>query len=152
MPIPNELNNVSQDVLNFILKGHLANCYELIYWPFIRHALNASPAQSPIEPQNVVKGLGLCVNRIELNQPGFRHRHHGTYGMVRSCVRSSLVLLAAYWKGGAVRAMMPENWQESVWSVVELLEFWKFEIKGANKWKEMMVYLLQEIKSNQPSV
>ncbi|RDW75745.1 hypothetical protein BP5796_06566 [Coleophoma crateriformis] len=149
LPNPNGLNNISSDVLNFILKGHLANCYELMYWPFLGHALNAPSTQTLSDPENVVKSLKLCVDRIEINQPGFRHRHHGTYGMVRSCARSAFVLLAAHWKGGLFREIMPENWQRSVWSVIQLLEFWKLEIKGANKWKEMMVYLLQEEQKGQ---
>ncbi|KAL3426962.1 C6 zinc finger domain-containing protein [Phlyctema vagabunda] len=146
LPSPNELDNSSDDVLNFILKGHLANCHEQIYWPFVKHAMNSPLPASALDCEYLRKGLQICVDRIALNEPGFRHRHHGTWGLIRSCTRSAFVLLAAHFRGFSY--LMPERWESAVCSNIDLLNFWCGEIKDADQWKEEMVSLLQDIQTS----
>ncbi|KAH7342785.1 hypothetical protein BKA65DRAFT_537985 [Rhexocercosporidium sp. MPI-PUGE-AT-0058] len=145
LPSPNELGRYQDDVLNFILKGHLLNCYELIYWPFVKHAINGGQ-RDPVSDEYVKKGLQAAANRIETNQPGFKHRHHGTYGMIRSVTRSAFVLLAACHNNG-LGDLMPVSWIDLLRSVDELLEFWEDEIADAVRWREMMKVLVEEAQS-----
>lgn len=145
MPSPNELDRYQDDVLNFILKGHLLNCYELIYWPFIKHAIN-SRHRNQANDEYVKKGLQVAVERIQTNEPGFRHRHHGTYGMIKSVTRSAFVLLAAFHNGG-MTYLIPDSWFELMLGVDGLLEFWQDELAEAAMWRAMMKVLIENMQS-----
>ncbi|OBT99227.2 hypothetical protein VE01_02745 [Pseudogymnoascus verrucosus] len=142
LPSPHGLDRSSDDVLNFILEGHLGNCYEFIYWPFIKHTIN-SPFRNLSTDEYVRKGLQVAMDRLNLNRPGFKHRHHGTYYLIRSCTRSAFVLLAAHFKGN-LEDLMPIGWFETIWSVVDLLEFWQDELPDARRWRDSMTHLMQQ--------
>lgn len=116
------------DSLKFILDGHLLDCYEMLYWPFITEIiLHGVPnnATQTLE-QLAFKSLAICVQRIHKNEHGFFARHHGTWLMLRSCTRSALVLIAAR-KDPFLANMMPEGWQNAVMKVAGMLRFWKNE-------------------------
>jgi hypothetical protein len=84
-----------EDVLRFILRGHLMNCYENMYWPFTTRAINFPTSRNRAFDDFTRRGLQVCVDRIRVNENGFQHRHHGTFFMLRSVTRSALVLIAA---------------------------------------------------------
>lgn len=130
-------DNDLQTTLKFILSGHLLDCYEMMYWPFIAEALNGNTtAGIPATPESqqsgktnndfMRKALMVCVDRIAKNEPGFFFRHHGTWLMLRSCTRSGLVLLAAG-RVERIRPLLPENWKASIGKVVDMLRFWRRE-------------------------
>jgi hypothetical protein len=113
--------------LKFILKGHLLDCYEMMYWPFIADAVNSeSDLLSPSTREFAQKALHVCVDRIHKNEPGFFYRHHGTWLMLRSCTRSGLVLLAAS-RSDRVRHLLPDGWKQAVGKIVDMLRFWRRE-------------------------
>ncbi|ETN45393.1 uncharacterized protein HMPREF1541_09224 [Cyphellophora europaea CBS 101466] len=113
--------------LRFILEGELLDCYEMMYWPFIASAINASPeANHAINKEFTRKALDVAVQRIEKNEPGFYYRHHGTWAMLRSCTRSGLVLLAAS-RSSTVRHLLPTSWRHAVSKIVDMLRFWRWE-------------------------
>lgn len=142
--------------LKFILKGHLLDCYEMMYWPFIVNAVNfdhtpttatttATTGSSATEGRNagslsnggvgssgvamesfVHKALVVCVERIEKNEQGFFYRHHGTWLMLRSCTRSAFVLLAAA-RLERLTLLMPDRWRQAVEKVMDMLRFWRRE-------------------------
>lgn len=141
LPSPHGLDRSSDDVLNFILEGHLGNCYEFIYWPFIKHTIN-SPFRNLSTDEYVRKGLQAAMDRLNINKPGFKHRHHGTYYLIRSCTRSAFVLLAAHLKGN-LEDLMPIGWFETIWSVVDLLEFWQDELPIARRWRDIITHLME---------
>jgi len=120
------------DSLKFILDGHLLDCYEMLYWPFLTeivlHGLpppagNNGQLQQQAVEQLAYKSLHICVQRIHKNEHGFFSRHHGTWLMLRSCTRSALVLLAAR-KDPVLAGLMPRDWEAAVWKVVRMLDFW----------------------------
>ncbi|KAF1918384.1 hypothetical protein BDU57DRAFT_435210, partial [Ampelomyces quisqualis] len=84
------------EICRFVLRGHLINVHESIYWPFVDWAISSpSPSDhSMLFSELARKGIQQHVERIRTNRPGFQHRHHGTFGMIVSCTRSALVLLA----------------------------------------------------------
>lgn len=141
LPSPHGLDRSSDDVLNFILEGHLGNCYEFIYWPFIKHTIN-SPFRNLSTDEYVRKGLQAAMDRVNINRPGFKHRHHGTYYLIRSCTRSAFVLLAAHLKGN-LEDLMPVGWFEIIWGVVDLLEFWQDELPIARRWRDVITHLME---------
>ncbi|KAJ8117778.1 hypothetical protein OPT61_g1106 [Boeremia exigua] len=127
------------EICRFVLRGHLINVWEILYWPFICQAIEAGARidDEQLMQQLVNKGLQTHVDRIEVNRPGFTHRHHGTFGLIKSCTRSALVLLAAASSFTAFRQEgvnvhgrsydMPIGWQRSVEEVIQLLETWESE-------------------------
>ncbi|KIX00868.1 uncharacterized protein Z518_09933 [Rhinocladiella mackenziei CBS 650.93] len=118
--------------LKFILKGHLLDCYEMMYWPFIVVAVNydnperTSTISGGTMESFVHKALVVCVERIEKNEQGFFYRHHGTWLMLRSCTRSALVLLAAA-RLEKLSLLMPDRWRQAIEKVIEMLKFWRRE-------------------------
>jgi Fungal Zn(2)-Cys(6) binuclear cluster domain len=113
------------DVLKFILRGHLLNLWEVIYWPWLEIYINhgVHDLASNLYGQ---KALQTGIDRIRINKPGFRHRHHGTWLMLQSCTRSALLLIAANYDVEA-STMLPHGWQEAVSDTIELLRFWQYE-------------------------
>ncbi|KAE8371877.1 hypothetical protein BDV26DRAFT_275247 [Aspergillus bertholletiae] len=131
------------EICRFVLRGHLINLYELIYWPFVYAAVNNADFDSEKQPapQSSVlirslcrKGLQKHVERLWVNRPGFKHRHHGTPALLRSCSRSALVLVAAaasiqtrLRQGLSSSFTMPHGWRQAVLWAVEMNEFWEGE-------------------------
>ncbi|KAJ2892232.1 uncharacterized protein MKZ38_010101 [Zalerion maritima] len=152
--LPPELslqNPVAEDdVRRFVLRGHLNNVFELIYWPFVVSVLDSQrqqPHTSPLSPSPRVlglasKGLETHVRRLTINEPGFRHRHHGTLFMIASCTRSALVLTAARIAG--LNIPMPESWDNAVWKALALLEFWERESPGLGRQRKVLQRALTE--------
>lgn len=85
--LPEEMSiNASPDndeICRFVLRGHLINVYEIIYWPYVESAIRMGPEFSlkAVFVNWVTKGLQTHVDRIIVNRKGFRHRHHGTFSM-----------------------------------------------------------------------
>lgn len=129
------------EICRFVLRGHLINVWEILYWPFVGWAIESGSrtVDQPLIQQLANKGLQMHVDRIHVNRPGFSHRHHGTFGMIKSCTRSALILLAAANSSTFVACRqdesrehektyhMPKGWQETIEEVVRLLEVWEHE-------------------------
>ncbi len=131
------------DVLKFILRGHLMNFYELIYSPFVEAFINQNQRSVHLD-QHVRKGLHCCIERIRVNKPGFTHRHHGTWFMLQACTRSALVLLAAARTANAIE-LIPDRWKDAVFDVIEMLRFWEHEIGDAGNRLHILEDLLQSV-------
>lgn len=138
------------EVCRFVLRGHLINVYEILYWPFVDWAIH-NPLNQSCSPTVVAfatKGLQKHVDRINTNRPGFQHRHHGTFGMIVSCTRSALVLLAA---GQAfantaststqVSCPMPMGWEDAVQETIQLIASWEYEAPDLSR----MVLILNDL-------
>lgn len=132
------------DVCKFVLRCHLQNFYEMIYWPFVARYIFTSKQDSIHSPQVSVPtedarlrdfaeaGLSLHVERIRVNAPGFAHRHHGTWILIRACTRSALVLLKAALIASSSGALsMPTEWLEAVREVIQLNQYWQGEVLDA---------------------
>lgn len=95
----------------------------MMYWHFVDEAVQGGMLCGSKEAF-MKKGLLVCVQRIQINEKGFYHRHHGTWLMLRSCTRSALVLLAAA-MCSELEASMPMDWEEAIHKVMLMLDFWK---------------------------
>ncbi|KIW43069.1 hypothetical protein, variant [Exophiala oligosperma] len=134
--------------LKFILKGHLLDCYEMMYWPFIVYAVNYDAVErndatipKPMMDSFVQKALTICVERIEKNEEGFRYRHHGTWLMLRSCTRSAFVLLAAA-RIEKLTLLLPERWRYAIEKVIEMLRYWRRESRDVEDRLRLVELLL----------
>ncbi|KAK5941977.1 Zcf27p [Knufia obscura] len=138
------------DSLKFILDGHLLDCYEMLYWPFLTEIiLHGLPSgtnnnQSQALEQLSLKSLHICVQRIHKNEHGFFARHHGTWLMLRSCTRSALVLLAAR-KDSVLVNLLPQDWEAAVWKVAKMLRFWRNESRDCEDRLRVIERCMHEI-------
>jgi hypothetical protein len=125
---------MSDDVLKFVLRGHLLDCYEWIYFPYMLEAI-AHQSRHPATDEFVARGLQMSMERIHKNRKGFKHRHHGVWLMLRSCTRSALILLAASRCRDTVE-LLPLGWKEAVLGAVEMLAYWREEAEDArDRWR-----------------
>lgn len=97
----------------------------MMYWHFVVDAIHGGLRGGTSEAF-VRKGLQVCVQRIQINEKGFYHRHHGTWLMLRSCTRSALVLLAAA-RCLHLANLLPAGWEQAVGKVMGMLGFWREE-------------------------
>lgn len=125
------------NICHFVLRGHLVNLYETIYWPFVDAFINGIPAEEADETllrSLARKGLQNHVDRLWVNQAGYKHRHHGTLFLLRCCSRSALVLIAAAasLKDRLARGIqpmfnMPARWHEAARLAIEMNRYWETE-------------------------
>lgn len=142
--LPQELNLESpsecDDICKFILRGHLLNVFELMYWPFVMAAINAKKQEAMVSQSILAlatKGLQTHFDRLVVNQPGFYHRHHGTMFMLSACTRSALVLvlvggLAPH--GSSTYLSLPENWRWHVQQCATVNKFWQSDDSTLGRW------------------
>ena len=99
------------DVLKFVLRGRITYLHEIITWPFLRAFIDNEgliPATSLVH-EWTKKAASFHHQRILVNHPGFFHRHHGTWFMIRSSARSALILLAIARLPSAVALLPPDQ-------------------------------------------
>ncbi|CAK7210466.1 Zcf27p [Sporothrix bragantina] len=133
-PLDATRDHDQNEAFRFVLNGHLLDCQEIMYWPFVVDAVHGrgsyansnSSTSSNSFTSFLRKGLRVCVDRIRQSRQGFRHRHHGTWLMLRSSTRSALVLLAVV-RCPALAHCLPGGWDESVADVTEMLRLWQDE-------------------------
>ncbi|KAL2841985.1 hypothetical protein BJX68DRAFT_245045 [Aspergillus pseudodeflectus] len=145
---PNDASD-QHAALRFILNGHLIDCYEMMYWPFVVDAIHEN---HPTDEFHGVfagfarKGFDVCIRRIAQNERGFFHRHHGTWLMLRSCTRSALVLIAGAMQGLA--ALLPTDWKRAVEKVLVLLRYWKDEANDVADRLELLEGLMDALAAD----
>ncbi|CAF3565416.1 unnamed protein product [Fusarium graminearum] len=136
---PNEDN-----VCCFVLRGHLVNFLERLYWPFVMAHLAALEGEmsTPVPGlQYVNKGLEYHVLNVDVNQAGFLHRHHGTWFMIRALVRSATVLLAARLLG----SVMPNGWREACERIMQVLRAWEDDVAGLSHHRIFLEEVLHKL-------
>ncbi|KAH6663562.1 C6 zinc finger domain-containing protein [Plectosphaerella plurivora] len=137
------------DVCRFVLRGHCINLFEMIYWPFLAaHTDNLAPEASVLAPFTALaqKSLDNHAMRLAVNEPGYKHRHHGTMPLIHSCSRSALVLLAVALHNSVERGghgtgcslIMPPGWTAAVSAVTQLHDYWNGEIQELGEARHML--------------
>ncbi|CZR65076.1 uncharacterized protein PAC_14976 [Phialocephala subalpina] len=110
------------DILRFVLRGRTTYFHELVSWPFIYAVVN-DEEDAPRVRQWTARGFAFHLERLSINRPGFYHRHHGTWLMIRSSARSACILLAGA-QVSSTSELLPPNWQEAVEATISMLQFW----------------------------
>lgn len=139
--IPDELSiagEIENDSIGqSVLRGRLINLYEMLYWPFVMASLSSLALGKPVTVTTsklAKRGLETHIHQVQVNEPGFCHRHHGAFFMIRACSRSAFVLAASAKLGSP----MPPNWEQSVYSVIGMLSYWEDEDRDLTHWKATM--------------
>ena len=128
------------EVLRFILRGHVTSYHEAIWWPFV-HAVINQDNTSPSVASCAAKGLAIHLQCLTINRSGFRYRHHGTWLLLQSCLRSALVLLAAS-KSEIAAKLLPAAWEAPVQETIDMLRYWQNENVGAS---DSIIALLENL-------
>ncbi|OJJ44613.1 hypothetical protein ASPZODRAFT_698914 [Penicilliopsis zonata CBS 506.65] len=131
------------DVLKFVLRGHLLDCCEWMYFPFMLETINYG-RRDPVLDEYTRKGLRMSVERIAKNKAGFYHRHHGAWLMLRTCTRSALILLAAS-HSNHVGDLVPTGWREAVMDAMDMLRFWEAEVSDARDRLGVLAELMADL-------
>ncbi|KAL2699127.1 hypothetical protein AAEP93_010515 [Penicillium crustosum] len=143
-------DNMESDILRFVLRGRETYLLELISWPFIYaivRQLPSSPAEtmSPSAREWASRGLQFHLNRLNINQPGFYHRHHGTWLMMHSSARSAAILLAVA-LNPSTYDLLPQGWLQAIKDTTDMLHFWCMEVKGMEEKVELFMHLLSNFQ------
>lgn len=137
-------SDAETDILKFVLRGRTTYIYELISWPFIYSAIiGGQEGMSSKAREWATEGLQFHVDRLTINRPGFYHRHHGTWLMIRSSARSACILLAVA-RTISVRDLLPSGWREAIEGTIEMLYFWRLEVDGIQETANFLRYILSE--------
>ncbi|KAL5356490.1 C6 zinc finger domain protein [Aspergillus floccosus] len=145
----------TDDICRFVLRGHLVNLYEFIYWPFIEALISGCPMNGEriLLRSLARKGLQKHVERLWVNQAGYKHRHHGTLFLLRMCSRSALVLVAAALvirgqvdQRGQYEVIMPLGWREAVLLAMEMNRYWAAESADARYLRSVVEAAWQRVE------
>lgn len=110
-------------VLRFVLRGRLTYNHELLTWPFLHAAIHDSHHTSPVVERLSRDACYFHIQRLAINKPGYFHRHHGTWLMMRSSARSACIVLATALTPH-MAWFLPYRWTDTVLETVEMLEYW----------------------------
>jgi hypothetical protein len=115
----------------------------MMYWPFVSEVVHGNVGGVDVDSFSR-KGLRICIDRIQQNESGFYHRHHGTWLMLRSCTRSALVLLAAA-HSPHICSRLPVGWEIAIYKVITLLNFWKEESRDVWDRLDILETLMRDL-------
>ncbi|KAF5575894.1 hypothetical protein FPANT_11177 [Fusarium pseudoanthophilum] len=138
---------IDDNVCCFVLRGHLVNFFERLYWPFVMAHLAALErgVTTPIPGRQFVeKGLEYHILNVEVNEAGFLHRHHGTWLMIRALVRSATVLIAARLLGSG----MPAGWRDACERIMQVLRAWEDDVPGLSNHRNFLEEVLHGLGAN----
>lgn len=115
-------NQDESEVLRFILRGHHQSYCEAIWWPFVDLVINQGTS-SPTALATAMNGIASHLDQLQINEQGYLYRHHGTWLMIQSCIRSALVVLAAS-KIEKIAWLLPTGWEAIVKRTIAMLRHW----------------------------
>ncbi|KAH7010487.1 hypothetical protein EDB80DRAFT_714940 [Ilyonectria destructans] len=137
--------SADSDIIRFVLRGRTTYIHELISWPFIHVMINEED-ESPRTQQWASDGLSFHLERLAINRPGFYHRHHGTWLMLRSSARSACIILACAYLPSTSK-LMPEGWKEPVEATIQMLNYWRDQTEGIGDAVDLMQHLLTIVET-----
>jgi hypothetical protein len=137
------------DMLKSILRCHIIDFRELIYWTPVTASINQWTCPAAVDSYSSL-ALENAVDRMRVGTFSFRHRHHGTWLLLQSCTRSALLLLAAS-KSPNARELLPMDWKVSVSIAVDMMEYWSVENTSARHQLLVLRELCQEAHITAPT-
>ena len=123
----NETNSgeIPIEELPYMLRTRMLEIRSWIFRPLLFYAIHTPPHdahQEMLRPL-VDQSMHASVRLIEANS--LRHRHHGTWYILRLSTTSALSIFAA-----AKRGLAPDSWQSSLELAIETLLYWEREAPG----------------------
>lgn len=141
------------DILRWVLRGHMIDVRELLYFPAIGAILGPHPTDIGDQTVQFTRAfLANSVHRIHANTEGFLHRHQGTWLTIRSCTRSAIILLGAALmcqeRNAPDATLLPEYWRAAVVQVLGLLKAWERESDDVRRLKVVVELLLGQCQDD----
>ena len=96
-------------------------------WPFLAEVMNGRADWTPETKKWSARALESHLERLIVNRPGFYHRHHGTWLMLRTSARSAILLLA-FSRLFPDSDLMPDKWRGLVSDTISMLDHWSTEV------------------------
>ncbi|KAI5246329.1 hypothetical protein E4T42_06391 [Aureobasidium subglaciale] len=124
-PIAFDYDMPAEDELAYHLQARTYELQERTYRPFLFYALHydLDEATGNKVRSLVQKHSAVCVKLIR--QWDIRHRHHGTWLMVRQSFNSALLLIAAHKAG--LSGLPQKQFEETVRLSVSTIRYWERE-------------------------
>ncbi|EEU42153.1 uncharacterized protein NECHADRAFT_50796 [Fusarium vanettenii 77-13-4] len=145
LPPPVSIHQGAEDdVIRFVLRGRITYIHELVSWAFVHVALNRV-ADHDFAEQETATALAFHYDRLLVNAPGYYHRHHGTWLMLRTSARSACVLLgfARMYPGSN---LLPSGWKDAVLGTLKMVEYWSNEAEGMLSVLQTMTWLFEVVQ------
>ncbi|KAL2670541.1 hypothetical protein Neosp_014329 [[Neocosmospora] mangrovei] len=145
LPPPVSIHQGAEDdVIRFVLRGRITYIHELVSWAFVHVALNRV-ADHDLAEQETAAALAFHYDRLLVNAPGYYHRHHGTWLMLRTSARSACVLLgfARMYPGSN---LLPSGWKNAVLGTMKMVEYWSNEAEGMLPVLQTMTWLFEVVQ------
>ncbi|KAH7134562.1 c6 zinc finger domain-containing protein [Dactylonectria estremocensis] len=131
MRFPSEASEATGDALRGILRSHLVDILDVLYFPAVRAvACEKVRDLGPYTLSAARSALLNAVYRLTLCEEGFWHRHQGTWLMLRTCSRSLLQLLAVALRAQtepSLADLLPEGWERCAGRMFTVIEYWEPE-------------------------
>ncbi|KAK2929015.1 Zn2-C6 fungal-type DNA-binding domain [Fusarium oxysporum f. sp. vasinfectum] len=143
-PLVSIHQGAEDDVIRFVLRGRITYIHELVSWPFIHVALNRI-AECDLAEHETAAALSFHYDRLLVNEPGYYHRHHGTWLMLRTSARSACILLgfSRMYPGSS---LLPSGWKNTVLGTLKMVEYWSNEAEGMLSVLQSMTWLFQTVQ------
>ncbi|RSL77498.1 hypothetical protein CEP51_009034 [Fusarium floridanum] len=131
MRFPHDPLENTGDTLRGILRGHFIDILDVLYFPSVQAVVCRDVSElDPYILTTAQAALQTAKYRITICEEGFWHRHQGTWLMIRTCSRSTLLLLATAIRAQQISGLedlLPDGWRASVARVITLIEYWQDE-------------------------
>ncbi|RSL96483.1 hypothetical protein CEP52_011446 [Fusarium oligoseptatum] len=131
MRFPHDPLENTGDTLRGILRGHFIDILDVLYFPSVQAVVCRDVSElDPYVLTTAQAALQTAKYRITICEEGFWHRHQGTWLMIRTCSRSTLLLLATAIRAQQISGLedlLPDGWRASVARVITLIEYWQDE-------------------------
>ncbi|RSL57025.1 hypothetical protein CEP53_006608 [Fusarium sp. AF-6] len=131
MRFPHDPLENTGDTLRGILRGHFIDILDVLYFPSVQAVVCRDVSElDPYILTTAQAALQTAKYRITICEEGFWHRHQGTWLMIRTCSRSTLLLLATALRAQQISGLedlLPDGWRASVARVITLIEYWQDE-------------------------
>ena len=137
-------------VLRFVLRGRITYHQELVSWPFLHAAIHSAGNLPPVVDELAIGALHAHCNRITANRPGYYHRHHGTWLMIKTSARSACILLAAALTP-SMAAYLPGTWNTDVCDTVDMLRYWNQRGAGLDSVAALLRNEVAKLKAGEAS-
>lgn len=145
-----EWDSAPDHELTFNLQARVLELKTWLYRPMVYLAVHYDV---PLNHRDIVLSYvqRAIASAVHIGQAeAIRHRHHGTWFALRSILSSTLVMIAAWRRGGLIDYL--SDCQDIVRTSIADLDYWEQEAPDIKKGKEILEYLLAKMQNSNPPV
>ena len=138
-----DIEVAAEDELAYHLQARAFEIRERIYRPFLYLMIHKSSEASERNSLRSLVRMHAAICSKLIRQWVLRHRHHGTWLMVRQTFASALLLLAA--RKAGLHDVLEEQHEESVRASLSTLRFWESEAPDLKASRLILEDIVQQL-------